>query len=216
MNRRQFASFAVAGLGLVASRAGHATTGFFTGGPILPPPAMPKARTAFDNDALFQRARAALELHAPNIALRDRIALADFSRASRDVRFHIVDLISGQTNSYLVAHGRGSDPDHSGWLEYFSNIPDSKASSSGAYLTGAIYAGQHGQSMRLRGLDGANSNAEMRAIVIHGADYVSEEHIAAWGKLGRSEGCFAVAQHMVPQVMALLGPGRMLYADKVA
>ncbi len=69
--------------------------------------------------------------------------------------------------------------------------------------------------MRLIGLDPLNNNAEMRAIVIHGADYVTEEHIAKWGKVGRSEGCLALAPHMLPQVLGLLGPGRMVYADKV-
>ena len=73
----------------------------------------------------------------------------------------------------------------------------------------------HGQSMRLLGLDPDNSNAEPRAIVIHGADYVSEDHIATWGKVGRSEGCVAVARHMIPQVLGMLGPNRMLYADKI-
>jgi hypothetical protein len=64
-------------------------------------------------------------------------------------------------------------------------------------------------------LDIANSNAEPRAIVIHGAPYVSENQISTWGKIGRSEGCFAVAEHMLPQVIGLLGSGRMLYSDKV-
>ena len=131
------------------------------------------------------------------------------------MRFHIVDLIGGQTSSYLVAHGRGSDPAHSGWLQSFSNVPDSLATSAGTYKTGEIYQGVHGQAMRLIGLDPLNNNAEMRAIVIHGADYVTEEHIAKWGKVGRSEGCLALAPHMLPQVLGLLGPGRMVYADKV-
>ena len=58
--------------------------------------------------------------------------------------------------------------------------------------------------------------AESRAIVIHGAPYVSENIIATQGKLGRSQGCFAVAPHMLPQVLALLGQGRMLYSGRVA
>ena len=128
---------------------------------------------------------------------------------------HIVDLIGGQTSSYLVSHGRGSDPAHSGWLHSFSNEPNSLASSQGAFKTGDMYFGQHGRSMRLIGLDPQNNNAEARAIVIHGADYVSEDHVAAWGKCGRSEGCFAVAPHIVPQVLGMMGPGRMLYADKL-
>lgn len=182
--------------------------------PPSPPPAQP-AFTPKPYARLLDRAREALDHHGHVVALRDRVALADFTRASRDLRFHIVDLMSGQANSYLVAHGRGSDPAHSGWLHSFSNEYGSLATSDGAYRTGEIYHGMHGAAMRLTGLDPHNSNAEARAIVIHGADYVSEDHIATWGKLGRSEGCFAVAPHMLPQVLGLLGPGRLLYADKV-
>ncbi len=155
-----------------------------------------------------------MRLH-DRFALRDRLAIADFSVHSRELRFHIIDLIGGQEFSYLVAHGKGSDPAHSGYLQSFSNEEGSLASSSGAYITGSMYDGVHGRAMRLVGLDPENSNADPRAIVIHGAPYVSENHIAAWGKIGRSDGCFAIAEHMVPQVLALLGPGRMLYADKL-
>src|SRR3546814_15155050 len=73
------------------------------------------------------------------------------------------------------------------WLHSFSNEPNSLASSSGAFKTGEIYEGQHGRAMRLAGLDPQNNNAEMRAIVVHGADYVSENQIASWGKTGRRE-----------------------------
>jgi hypothetical protein len=164
---------------------------------------------------LLQRARLALEKHADSFTLRDRLAIVDFNAPSREHRMHIVDLIGGQTSSYLVAHGRGSDPEHSGFLQRFSNEPNSLASSAGAYKTGQMYDGQHGRAMRLIGLDPRNNNAEPRAIVVHAADYVSEDHVATWGKCGRSEGCFAVSQHMLPQVLGLLGPGRMIYADKI-
>lgn len=209
MNRRTFGKLALAGLGLsVLPRSlAYAAT-------IDDEPALQDAGAGPDA-LLLGRARAALERHRDAFVLRDRIAIADFGRASRDLRFHIVDLIGGQTGSYLVAHGRGSDPEHSGWLHSFSNDPGSLATSDGAYRTGEIYEGAHGPSMRLTGLDSHNSNAEARAIVVHGADYVSEAHIASWGKLGRSEGCFAVARHRLPQVLGLLGPGRLLYADKV-
>src|SRR5690349_19940172 len=84
---------------------------------------------------LFPRAIAALEAHAGRIGHRDRIGIADFSEASRVPRFHLVDVASGAVTTYLVAHGSGSDPDHSGWLRRFSNQPDSDASSRGAFLT---------------------------------------------------------------------------------
>ncbi len=216
MDRRQFTKLALTGMGMALfpetlGRAAVPATA-------TPFPAAPGAASLARKPyaPLLERAKAALDRHSASFALRDRVALADFSVASKELRFHIVDLIGGQTSSYLVSHGRGSDPDHSGWLQRFSNVPDSLASSHGAYKTGEIYDGQHGRAMRLAGLDPENNNAEARAIVIHGADYVSENHIATWGKIGRSEGCFAVARHMLPQLLGLLGPGRMLYADKLS
>jgi L,D-transpeptidase catalytic domain len=217
MNRRTFSTFALTGLGLSALPRSVAKATMLDR-PTLPPPDAtlfaPSSLRRSDSELLDQ-AKAALDRHKDVVALRDRVAIADFSAPSRTLRFRIVDLISGQSNAYLVAHGRGSDPDHSGWLQRFSNDTGSLATSEGAYLTGEIYDGIHGRSMRLAGLDAANSNAEPRAIVIHGADYVSEDHIAKWGKAGRSEGCFAVARHMIPQVLGLLGPGRMLFAAKI-
>ncbi len=123
-------------------------------------------------------------------------------------------LSDGCVRSHLVAHGRGSDPAHTGWLERFSNEPRSNATSAGAYRTGSLYVGAHGQSMRLEGLDPTNSNALSRAIVVHGAWYVSDEMIGYSGMLGRSQGCFAVAHSSLHDIMTVLGPGRMIYADK--
>jgi hypothetical protein len=125
-----------------------------------------------------------------------------------------VNLIDGSVKSYLVAHGRGSDPAHTGWLERFSNEPRSNATSAGAYLTGTSYVGAHGHSMRLDGLDPTNSNAASRAIVVHGAWYVSEAMIGHSGVLGRSQGCFAVANSSVGEIMSILGSGRLIYADR--
>ncbi len=166
-------------------------------------------------DVLIERARAALGRLQSQFALRDRVAIADFTLHSRERRFHIVDLVGGQVFSYLCAHGKGSDPEHSGYLQRFSNEEGSLATSRGAYLTGPIYEGVHGRAMRLIGLETDNFNADPRAIVMHGAPYVGENHIASWGKIGRSEGCFVFAPHMLPQVLALIGPGRMLFADRV-
>jgi hypothetical protein len=70
--------------------------------------------------------------------------------------------------------------------------------------------------MRVQGLDSTNSNAESRAIVVHGAWYVSEKMIREHGMLGRSEGCFAVAEAHLPTVLDRLGPGRLLLAGKFA
>ena len=69
--------------------------------------------------------------------------------------------------------------------------------------------------MRLVGLDSTNNNAEKRAIVVHGAWYVSPEMLGLHGRLGRSEGCFAFSQDDVDTILARLGPGRLLLATKL-
>jgi hypothetical protein len=164
--------------------------------------------------SLLRRALDALERHHDSITYRDFIGVADFSLPSRAPRFHLVKLADGSVQSHLVAHGRGSDPSRTGWLERFSNEPRSNATSAGAYRTGSFYVGAHGHSIRLEGLDPTNSNALSRAIVVHGAWYVSEEMLTFSGILGRSQGCFAVASSSLPAIMTRLGPGRLIYADK--
>lgn len=159
-------------------------------------------------------ARLALARHGSVAQAKDLVGVADFSLASRAPRFHLVDMASGRVSSLLVAHGRGSDPDHCGWVERFSNDPGSAATSSGVYLTAGEYEGKHGRSMRLKGLDPSNCNAEARAVVIHGAWYVSPQMVAEHGKLGRSEGCLAFSEANLPQVLERLGPGRLIIAGK--
>jgi hypothetical protein len=164
--------------------------------------------------ALLHRALDALERHRGALDHRDVIGIADFSQHSRAPRFHLLNVADGTSTSHLVAHGRGSDPSHTGWLERFSNQPRSEATSAGAYRTDAIYVGEHGRSMRLDGLDPTNDNAASRAIVVHGAWYVSEDIIRHFGVLGRSEGCLAVSTSSLDDVLTRLGPGRLIYADK--
>ena len=163
---------------------------------------------------LIDQAMAALAQHRGRFAHTDSIGVVDFSRPSSAARLFIVDVASGASQSHLVAHGRGSDPAHTGWTRSFSNEPGSFASSSGAFVTGHEYQGHHGRSMRLAGLDAVNCNAEMRAIVVHAAWYVSPEIAARTGMLGRSEGCFAVSSASLDHVLDRLGPGRLLYAAR--
>ena len=177
-------------------------------------PAQPIGRHPVARDAIIDAARSALARHGRAAAARDIVGVADFSPASRIPRFHLVDLEQGLVASLLVAHGRGSDPEHSGWLHGFSNAPGSSATSAGVYLTGNEYTGKHGRSMRLNGLDPTNSNAAPRAVVIHGAWYVGPQMVADHGKLGRSEGCFAFSEAELPGVLEQLGTGRLIMAGK--
>lgn len=162
---------------------------------------------------LVPRALAALDRHGAWITMRDRIGIVDFSVPSRDARFHIVDLAGGTASApHLVAHGRGSDPANRGWAEHFSNRIGSDASSCGSFVTGEVYYGKHGRSRRLMGLDPENDRALERGIVIHAASYVDPALVAVQGRIGRSQGCFAVNPRVINEVLEALGPGRLLFA----
>ena len=182
--------------------------------PVLPPlaafPSLPGI-----NPQLLERAKAALARHDTSIRYRDSIGVVDFSLPSSEPRFHLVDLLSGKVDSFRVAHGSGSDPLHSGFLEHFSNDFGSHASSNGTYTTADTYHGKYGLSLKLDGRDWTNNNANSRAIVIHNAWYAEDAADAAHGKLGRSQGCFAFSRASQYQVMNRLAGGRMIYADKL-
>jgi hypothetical protein len=165
--------------------------------------------------ALLPRALAALEAHRGHEIVRDTIGIVDFAAPSRDPRFYLIDVASRSvSDTFLVAHGKGSDPANRGWVERLSNRNGSEASCSGSFLTGALYSGEHGPSRRLIGLDPENDQAIPRGIVIHAASYVSKDMAAQHGRVGRSQGCFAVSPGAISKVLALLGPGRLLYAAR--
>ncbi|MEQ1497268.1 MAG: murein L,D-transpeptidase catalytic domain-containing protein [Novosphingobium sp.] len=145
----------------------------------------------------------------------DIVGVADFARPSTLPRLHFANLENGTIRSFYVSHGRGSDPDHSGFLQQFSGIPGSEATSRGAYITAEWYKGKYGTSIRLLGLDPDNSTALQRAIVMHPASYASTDHIARYGKLGRSEGCFAMSPSQFNEALWNLSGGRLLYADRI-
>lgn len=186
------------------------------GQPLTPLATQPLAQSAPAglDPQLFARAKAALDQH--QVYARDSMGIVDFSQPSSDPRFHIVNLADGSVDSYRVAHGRGSDPNHSGYLERFSNDFGSYATSNGTYVTTDYYDGKYGLSLRVRGLDWSNNNAEARAIVIHNAWYAEDDMIPLHGQLGRSEGCFAMSRKNQYEVMRRLAGGRMIYADKLA
>jgi hypothetical protein len=197
--------------GLLNPQPGGSVSPTFS--PVQAQAQVPSAPAGIDSQ-LFARAKAALDQH--QVYPRDVIGIADFSKPSSEPRFHVVDLQNGTVESHLVCHGRGSDPAHSGYLERFSNDFGSYATSNGTYVTDDYYQGKYGLSLRVRGLDWSNSNAESRAIVIHNAWYAEPEMVQLHGQLGRSEGCFAMPKASQYAVMRRLAGGRMLYADKLA
>ena len=164
---------------------------------------------------LLEIARRELQRAGTKVWRHDIVGIADFARPSTLPRFHFVNLEAGTIKSFLVSHGRGSDPAHSGFLQAFSNVPGSEATSRGAYLTCEWYKGKYGTSVRLDGLDPDNSNALDRAIVMHPADYAREDYIARFGRLGRSEGCFAMSPAHFNEALWNLSGGRLLFADRI-
>ena len=146
---------------------------------------------------------------------KDIAGIADFGVHSAIPRFHFANVETGKVQSFLVSHGQGSDPEHDGWLNDFSNTVGSNATSKGSYVTYEWYKGKYGTSVRLGGLDNTNSNALPRYIVMHAAEYARATHIDKWGKLGRSNGCFAMSPEDFNQALWHLSGGRLLYADKL-
>ena len=158
---------------------------------------------------------AALNSHASSIPRRDVIGLVDFASPSRAPRFQLVDIGNGRVLKTLhVAHGRSSDPANNGWVQHFSNRPGSNASSQGCFLTGDTYVGKHGRSRRLHGLDPENNLAASRGLVIHSASYVDPGLALAQGRIGHSQGSFAVSNREIADVLARRGPGHLLFASK--
>jgi hypothetical protein len=165
--------------------------------------------------AIVDEARAALERHRASLLHTDVVGIADFGQYCSHPRFHLVDMENGAIDSLLVAHGEGSDPQETGWLETFSNMPGSRATSQGSYVTDESYDGQYGPSRRVLGLDPDNSNAYDRAIVIHPAEYVSLDLARRFGRIGTSWGCFAFSQDDIATVLERLGPSRLLHACRL-
>jgi len=177
---------------------------------IVPPPLDPQRLV---RPELMSRAMAALDVHSHRITLRDRMYLVDFQKFSGDARLYEVDLIGGRVTAFRTCHGRGSDPQHSGFARQFSNTPESYMSSVGAYATaGAGWGSQQGPNVLLDGLEYSNNMARDRAIIVHGADYADPDFLAREGKLGRSYGCFSTAHTDLPMLRERMGEGRLLFA----
>lgn len=151
------------------------------------------------------------------IARASLLTIADFSQPSAQKRLYVIDMESGRVlfNTY-VAHGRNSGK---GQAKSYSNRPSSNMSSPGFYRTADTYYGSNGYSLRLEGLEkGINDNADRRAIVMHGADYVNETFARTQGYIGRSLGCPAIPLNMTRPIINTIKEGSCLfiYSPQVA
>ncbi|OYU80481.1 MAG: hypothetical protein CFE23_09540 [Flavobacterium sp. BFFFF1] len=139
-------------------------------------------------------------LKAKGVIQKDILTLIDFSKSSNTKRLWVIDMATNTIlfNS-LVAHGRNTGEE---FANSFSNQPQSYKSSLGFYVTGEIYNGKHGASLKLDGLEkGVNDTARERGVVMHAADYVSESFIKNNHRLGRSQGCPALPAELTQEII---------------
>lgn len=138
------------------------------------------------------------------------ITIIDFSKPSTEKRFFVIDLEKKQLlYKCLVAHGKNSGENSA---KSFSNQSLSLKSCLGFFLTAETYFGKHGYSLKLDGLEkGINDNSRAREIVIHGADYVSQQFIDKYGRLGRSWGCPALPTGIAKEIIDKISGGSCLF-----
>lgn len=219
-------------LGLVPAGT-FAANGSPTNSPVLPPPTARRAylRVAFEQRAAQLYAQLGLGVVGlPLAVFREGLVgyynlraassqattppvltVIDFSRSSQQKRLWVINVDNAKVLFHtLVAHGKASGADVP---MAFSNRDGSEMSSLGFYRTApTTYTGKHGLSLKLVGLDpGFNTNAESRAVVMHGADYVCNDFVRAHGRLGRSQGCPALPLGITPAIVRTIVGGSVLY-----
>ncbi|MBI5447440.1 MAG: murein L,D-transpeptidase catalytic domain family protein [Gammaproteobacteria bacterium] len=142
---------------------------------------------------------------------KEVLTVIDYSRPSNQRRLWVFDLRNERLLfNELVSHGRNSGDVVA---SSFSNQPNSLKTSIGVYATGSTYAGEHGYSLRLTGLEpGFNNNVYNRAIVMHGAWYVNTQYARQHGAIGRSWGCPAIDPQVVRPVIDTISHGTVLVA----
>ena len=159
-----------------------------------------------------------MALNAASCAVKSGAAAApstltviDYSKPSTERRLWVFDLKSRElVYEELVAHGQGSGAN---MATQFSNENETHQTSLGLFKTDTTYVGKNGYSLRLDGLDkGINDRARERAIVMHGAPYVSKEFVKKTGRLGRSWGCPAISDEVAKQIIDRVKGGGLIFA----
>ena len=139
------------------------------------------------------------------------VTIADLSQSSNNKRLYVIDLKNKKLlfNTY-VAHGRNTGSEYA---KNFSNQEGSYKSSLGFYITANPVNGLHtGFSLILDGVEkGINDHAVKREIIIHGADYATENFIRKYGRLGRSQGCPALPPDLNRLIIESIKCGTCLF-----
>jgi len=192
---------------ILAGAAGQADTA----GASSPARAFSSARS-LDDKVLRLALNAAGCARRVGAVANDRLlTVIDYSKASTEPRLWVLDLERERVLfEELVAHGRGSGDN---FATAFSNREGSHQTSLGLFRTADTYVGSNGYSLRLDGLEaGVNDLARERAIVMHGAPYVSEVNVRTVGRLGRSHGCPALRPAIARTVIDTIKQGSLVFA----
>ncbi|RYD75940.1 MAG: murein L,D-transpeptidase catalytic domain family protein [Sphingobacteriales bacterium] len=138
------------------------------------------------------------------------LSIVDFNKPSTDKRLYIFDVKERKLLFHsLVAHGRNTGENTA---EDFSNLANSNKSSIGFYVTQNTYQGKHGLSLVINGMEkGWNDSAKARSIVVHGAEYVSDDYVENVGRCGRSQGCPAIPQAICSGVVCTISDRSVLF-----
>lgn len=139
------------------------------------------------------------------------LTIVNFTVPSYQRRMWVIDVKTGKLLLAMhVAQGKNSGKVYA---THFSNRPGSDESSPGIFTTAYEYDGEHGNSMRIKGLeDGINNDTMARAVVIHPAWYVTPAFIEKYGYAGRSWGCFAFNPKRSPKFLKDIKGHTVLFA----
>ncbi len=173
--------------------------------------ALRKAAPTIDVNALELAVTAMHCATAHGMSASQRLAVIDYSRPSTEPRLWVFDLQQRKLlYRELVAHGRNSGDN---FAHAFSNTEGSLQTSLGLFRTLDTYNGNNGYSLRMDGLEaGFNDKALERAIVMHGAPYVSADLARKQGRVGRSWGCPAVRSGIARQMIDTLKGGQFVFS----
>jgi hypothetical protein len=162
--------------------------------------------------AALERAFGYFREHPDKVTNARYVTIIDFDQPSTARRMHVINMSTGHVEDLLVAHAKKSGDNYA---TQFSNTPGSNMSSLGVYLTGdAITSPKHGPALLLHGQEPTNDNALKREIILHGANYVSDDFIRKNGRLGRSLGCPAVEDALAPRLVEALKGGSIMLIYK--